>query len=569
MSAEVNESGSEVCPRAARKELDNVIADSRFKATERQRDILKYLGNLRLSGCEHSVKAYSIALDVLGRGSAFDPATDPIVRIEMSRLRSALDAYYEAFGLDHGVTIHIPKGSYLAQFLAGPAPLDEEAWGEDASRTAQVTRRPRLAFREFPQRRSIGAAVAIVTFCAASAWLIHSLVSRPGMTAAPTVYLSMQETKATMKEEAARTRDLLVMSLTRFHAFTVAKSPPSAARLPIPGNAYEIDMKYYGDSDDRTIWWQVSDARTGIVVRSGLDRIDISGRSIAVVEEDLARALGRRFASTQGVVNVVERAAAATGALGNACVLRAEQGLQEGGTNSARSAVECLKHTLAHEPQNTDATALLARALLSANGSEPDAATIETALTLAKQATSNAPNSDRAQTALAEAEFVAGHPDAAIQAGNRALGLNSDNADAGALLSMILYAAGYPEAGVAMAKDVSVQADPPPKSAGFVLALDAYRSGRYSEASLLAEQINCADLGVTILQAASLGHMGAPDASAKLAELRGRAPNFERDFPHELAAARLPAGMLADLQSGLEKAGASFSATAVASASRP
>jgi len=127
MNAEVHDlKACEVSLDEAKAELARLLADSRFRVTERQKDILRYLAEHRFEGCEEGVKAYSIALDVLGRPSGFDASTDPIVRIEISRLRSALDAYYQAFGLPNGVTIHIPKGMYTAIFPAVLLPQDPD-----------------------------------------------------------------------------------------------------------------------------------------------------------------------------------------------------------------------------------------------------------------------------------------------------------------------------------------------------------------------------------------------------------------------------------------------------------
>ena len=117
MGAEVHYArASEVPLSEARAELERILSDPRFHATERQRAILRYLAERRFAGCEEGVKAYSIALDVLGRASNFDASNDPIVRIEVSRLRSSVENYYEAFGAERDVTIHIPKGTYVTLF---------------------------------------------------------------------------------------------------------------------------------------------------------------------------------------------------------------------------------------------------------------------------------------------------------------------------------------------------------------------------------------------------------------------------------------------------------------------
>jgi hypothetical protein len=38
------------------------------------------------------LKEYTLGAEALGRGTSFDPRTDPIVRAEVSRLRGRLDA---------------------------------------------------------------------------------------------------------------------------------------------------------------------------------------------------------------------------------------------------------------------------------------------------------------------------------------------------------------------------------------------------------------------------------------------------------------------------------------------
>ena len=88
MGAEIHDlRDCEVSTAVAREELERLLDDPRFRVTARQRDILKYLAERRFDGYDGNVKAYAIALDVLGRPSGFDAANDPIVRIEISRLR--------------------------------------------------------------------------------------------------------------------------------------------------------------------------------------------------------------------------------------------------------------------------------------------------------------------------------------------------------------------------------------------------------------------------------------------------------------------------------------------------
>ncbi|NKW10657.1 hypothetical protein HGG76_20165 [Ochrobactrum tritici] len=103
--------GREISDEEVKSALAELIADKRFRATDRGKAILNYIAGLHFAGCDDGVKGYSIAIDVLGRPDSFDPSIDPIVRIEVSRLRAALVQYYEAFGREKPIELELPKAS--------------------------------------------------------------------------------------------------------------------------------------------------------------------------------------------------------------------------------------------------------------------------------------------------------------------------------------------------------------------------------------------------------------------------------------------------------------------------
>jgi len=92
-------------------------------ASDRQRNLLSYLVKEELEGRGDRLKAYSIATEVLGRPDDFDPQQDSIVRVEIGRLRQALERYYLTGGRDAPIVISIPKGQYRPVFTrTRPAP---------------------------------------------------------------------------------------------------------------------------------------------------------------------------------------------------------------------------------------------------------------------------------------------------------------------------------------------------------------------------------------------------------------------------------------------------------------
>jgi tetratricopeptide (TPR) repeat protein len=164
------------------------------------------------------------------------------------------------------------------------------------------------------------------------------------------------------------------------------------------------------------------------------------------------------------------------------------------------------------------------------------------------------------------AQFQAGRIQTAISAGNLALALNPNNPDAAAKLGMILFAAGYWQAAAAMAEGSAKSMDVVPHDAQLVLALDAYRRGDWSDASLLAEQVNCSDFVVRALRAASLGQLGSDAAAQQLSQLRSQNPNFESNFERLIAGRRYQPALVASMEEGLRKAGAHLSSEGLASA---
>jgi len=566
MGAEVHDARTcEVSLSEARAELERILSDPRFHATERQRAILRYLAERRFAGCEEGVKAYSIALDVLGRASNFDASNDPIVRIEVSRLRSSVENYYEAFGAEQNVTIHIPKGTYVTLFPRSLVPYEHDE--EEVALESNLPETPDdvpVAVEGPAAVSSSGRPLMIHTgmallLCAAIAAGVVIYASKPSLTVRPSVALSMDAVDTRMQGEASQTRDMLLTALTQFQTLTVAKAGYAGVRAQkATGRAYEIDMKYYGDGDLRSVWWQIVDSQSGDLLKSGLETIAIDGKSPAATRQEIVDVLARRFAATRGAINNIETHASSAESIGNACVLRAEYQLDDGSSDNMAAVRSCLERTLAVDPSNSDAEALLARVLIAPEAAAGDAAVRGRALDLANRAVSIAPMSDRAYVALMMTQFADGRVDAALQAGNRAISVNPSNPDSVAKLASVLFSAGYFDAGVAMAQDAGRVVDIVPRDAMLVLALDAYRRGEWSEASLLAEQVNCADFVVRALRAAALGQLGSDQAKQRLADVRGRDPDFERTLRQKLEARRFQPLLSAEIQDGLTKAGAVF-----------
>ena len=92
--------------------LRRVLLSAEFKSAPQLAAFLTFSVSRTLEGRGALLKAYTVATEVLGRHADFDPQTDPIVRVEATRLRRALDRYYLAEGRDDPVRITMPRGGY-------------------------------------------------------------------------------------------------------------------------------------------------------------------------------------------------------------------------------------------------------------------------------------------------------------------------------------------------------------------------------------------------------------------------------------------------------------------------
>ena len=88
-------------------------------------------------------------MEVFDRGSAFDPRTDSIVRVDARRLRLKLEEYYRHDGRGDGVQIVFAPGSYVPRFSFRQGPL--------SGRTGLTTEPNGVVLAPPPRARSIGA----------------------------------------------------------------------------------------------------------------------------------------------------------------------------------------------------------------------------------------------------------------------------------------------------------------------------------------------------------------------------------------------------------------------------
>src|SRR5262249_16116849 len=99
-----------------RAALERVVASEVMRSSPQLTTFLRFVVDAVLEGNADRIKGYVIAVEVLKRGTSFNPQIDPIVRVEATRLRRTLERYYAGAGAEDPIVIALPRGSYVPTF---------------------------------------------------------------------------------------------------------------------------------------------------------------------------------------------------------------------------------------------------------------------------------------------------------------------------------------------------------------------------------------------------------------------------------------------------------------------
>ena len=115
-----------------REALQKILTSRLFATSLRQNRFLRYTVEQTLQGKGTTrLKEYLLATEVFDRKDSFDPHVDPIVRVEASRIRAKLKAYYETEGQEDPILIEFPRGTYVPIFRRRMDPVKTIESGPD------------------------------------------------------------------------------------------------------------------------------------------------------------------------------------------------------------------------------------------------------------------------------------------------------------------------------------------------------------------------------------------------------------------------------------------------------
>lgn len=540
--------GADATPSAdeARAALARVLASDAFRNSPQLGAFLRYVVDATLNGRGASLKGYTIAVEALGRDPRFNPQADPIVRVEATRLRRALDRYYAEDGRDDPVTIELPRGSYAPTFgrrvvTAAPAsPPTPNA----------VAAHHQATVKGLISRAALGGALAIAAAAVLAATLLphrspptNPLADTTSSTAAPTTERRLLPGNGmpTISVDALRTEGTpgigavsagaLIAKIrgafARFDTINVASETPGVAP---PRADYRLAGGIeYGDAAT-TVRFQLIDEAEGTIAwsRSFAYPAAAPGHPDAPAAEDaMVVALTDALLQSYGVIRGRDHAkqlASPTGDPRYRCVLTAADSFRTLDPAEHSQARACLEALTVADPGFAVGFEFLAvvdyrEYLLDLPTRAGETPALDRALRAALRAVELAPASGRAYQMLFVVQYARQDLDAAFAAGDKAMALNKYDMLTVAEYGARLVMTGKVERGMAMLQRAGEAGGVRPSWHHFYLFLGSYLEGDLKEAAFQADQITTDDypLGL-VARAITAAEAGKTDAARRALE---------------------------------------------------
>jgi TolB-like protein len=495
-----------------RDALARIVASEALRTSPQLVAFLGFVVETTQRGEANRIKAYTIAVEALGRAPDFDPELDSIVRVVAGRLRRALEHYYADAGIGDPILIDLPRGSYVPVFrrrLAMHEPAAAVVSRTDAD--AGTTRRPlvrRLWIPLTALAAAVIASIALVAFPIKSertgspAASASVSVSRPSasLRPAPIIYFQPFDVIGDPPTGAftiGRLLGKLGDAMVRFDGINVVTDGATATPPVEPADWTQYrfggSAEYHPDGT-ATLSFRLVDASNGALYWSRMfDRLHLAGDPSAT-DEAVVREVASAIAAPFGVVWARELSAHSNSRdPRRACVIDVVEYWRQFIPAQHERVRQCLDRMVADDPTFASGFAGLAMVDLRdfyldiARPGEPPA--LDRALQAALHAIKLKPDSARAYEILFVVWFARGELDQAFATAEKAVALNPYDTNIIAEYGARLVAAGQIERGTAMLNAAAAQTVIQPVGFDFARFLGAYLAGDRATAQRYAAVI--------------------------------------------------------------------------------
>ena len=375
-----------------REQLQRLLTDAAFRATDAQRAFLSFVVEKVLAGESDEIKGYTIATQVFGRREDFDQSTDPIVSIQANKLRRALEHYYLTAGQQDPLRIGMPKGTYVPTF-------------ERLTAVQGVGR---------PKDRAEADLLE-------SAWPTVLVQLFQNLTGDPDLDYMAYGLATELATEITRYQDIRVLMVNT--ATPGKRASDSSARFTIDGNVRQ-------DAHGFKVTVSLDDTRSGIRLWSDTHRCDMGAAHMISFQEQVARVVTAKIAGETGIINkalsIESKKVPPSDAQTYHAILRYYEFNAQFSAATFFNALEALEQATAREPECGLAWSILAR-LYAANHSLElfDRPTpLEEAGTFAERGVQLDPANQRARLILSFVRLLQSNLTGALSEVGHALALN-------------------------------------------------------------------------------------------------------------------------------------------------
>lgn len=410
--------------------LEKLETSAGLAESPRLCSLLRYLVGEVQAGRGERLKGYTIGVEVFGKGEDFDPVQDSLVRVQMSRLRSAIDAYYAGPGSEDDPRLVLEAGDYAPRFEAPEVPAVEDSGAPEMPSAASV--------REV--RWLLALALVIVLAIIAWPWLdgfddpIGDAAERPD---GPVIMVAAFPATGPDAEIADGLRDGLqhdlITNLAQLPHIGVIGFDSVAEQefADVTQAQGEADFLLVGtvtlDRSSFRVNSNLVRTRDGVVVWSqSTDSIPLTSGNFLDAQTDIAVSVAAELGQPYGAVHEAMRMDAenhdSVALQYYFCELDVYDYMRTKDPEERVRVRDCLERAVGESPDYSDAWALLAwiygdDARL---GGEVD---MERSLFAAEQAVRSNPTSALAYSQLGLAHFFSGNDEASVDAFERALRL--------------------------------------------------------------------------------------------------------------------------------------------------
>jgi hypothetical protein len=567
-------------PDEIRTALDHMLFSEVFSRSPQLGAFLRFVTEAALHGKGDRIKAYTIGVEVLRRDPTFDPQIDPIVRVEATRLRRAMERYYSGPGQDDPIVIELPRGSYVPSFR-------RREFATPAIPVATGVPWP-VWLRQAPMFASLLAVVAIVVIAAVAGGFYFgrsgdtttstvapardgearrsaALPAGNGMPVVRIEPIKVIGTPLFHEVAAERLHAKIGDAFARFDTVNVASGLALAsADAPAPHADYILSgsLEYAGNTANA--WFTLTSVAAGNVVWSRtFERIQPPGGT-GLTEDAVVIALANSLLQSYGVIRARDRANQLASNAGDPryrCILVAADSMQKSDRQLHDTARKCLEHLTALDPSYAVGFTFLAmiynREFQLAYDLSPDDPPLERALRAARQAILLNPESARGYLALMIVQSNRRDTAAALEAGRKMVSLNKYDMLALGEYGGRTLMSGDVEKGMAMLREAGSGGAVRPSWHYVYLFIGSYMAGQMSEAIGYANAIPNDNTALgQVAQVLAADASGKPDDAKKAADrLRAIGPGWVKN-PHQELSRIVAAPAIVDrLAKGLAKAG--------------